>query len=304
MEGLLFWVIHPVAGDRLPLRLQALHTSVRKGERQKMNSGKLLIIGGNEEKCTEGDILSLFIQLSMERGGPVGILPAASQIPDEVSRDYIKVFRNLGAEEIKVLAVDTREKADDPSILGTTSELGALFITGGDQKRLSDLIRGSKLHTLLMEKWRSGMHIGGTSAGASIMGEDMIIYSEMKNNDEERLVIEMGKGFGFEKNLLIDQHFSQRARFGRLIGAIAENKELVGIGIDENTAILVNGKQFEVIGEHQVFVIDGLNGSLVDFVRSENGGEELTITDFKLHALTDGYSFNLSTRKIMKRKEA
>lgn len=286
------------------MRLQALHTSVRKGERQKMNSGKLLIIGGNEEKCTEGDILSLFIQLSMERGGPVGILPAASQIPDEVSQDYIKVFRNLGAEEIKVLAVDTREKADDPSILGTTSELGALFITGGDQKRLSDLIRGSKLHTLLMEKWRSGMHIGGTSAGASIMGEDMIIYSEMKNNDEERLVIEMGKGFGFEKNLLIDQHFSQRARFGRLIGAIAENKELVGIGIDENTAILVNGKQFEVIGEHQVFVIDGLNGSLVDFVRSENGGEELTITDFKLHALTDGYSFNLSTRKIMKRKEA
>ena len=114
----------------------------------------------------------------------------------------------------------------------------------------------------------------------------------------------MGKGFGFEKNLLIDQHFSQRARFGRLISAIAENNELVGIGIDENTAILVKGDQFEVIGEHQVFVIDGKNGSLVDFIRSENGGEELTITDFKLHALTNGYCFNLTSRKIMKRKEA
>lgn len=277
---------------------------VKKGERHKMNSGKLLIIGGNEEKCTEGDILSAFIQLAKERGGPVGILPTASQIPVEVSADYIKVFKKLGVQDIQIISVDDRENANDPSILETVSGLGALFITGGNQKRLSDFIRGSKLHTLLIEKWSSGMHIGGTSAGASIMGEDMIIYSEMKNNDEERLVIEMGKGFGFEKNLLIDQHFSQRARFGRLIGAIAENKELVGIGIDENTAILVTGNQFEVIGEHQVFVIDGLNGSLVDFVRSENGGEELTITDFKLHALTNGYCFNLSTRQIMKRKEA
>ncbi|SEN33856.1 cyanophycinase [Mesobacillus persicus] len=269
-----------------------------------MSSGKLLIIGGKEEKCRTGDILSTFVDLSRAKRGAVGILPTASKIPNEVSAAYIEVFTKLGLEELEVINVDTREKASDPSILKTVSGLAALFITGGDQKRLSDCIRNTKLHSLITEKWKAGMLIGGTSAGASIMGEDMIIYSEMKNNDEDRLLIEMGKGFGFEKNLLIDQHFSQRARFGRLISAIGENQELVGIGIDENTAILVEGDHFEVIGEHQVFVIDGKSGSLVDFVRSENGGEELTITDFKLHALTAGYYFNLSSREIMKRKEA
>ena len=269
-----------------------------------MSLGKLLIIGGNEEKYETGDILGAFVELATKRQGPVGILPTASKIPGKVSKDYIDVFIKLGVKEIKVIEVDTRKKADDPAILETVSGLAALFITGGDQKRLSDCIRGTKLHTLLTDMWEAGMILGGTSAGASIMGEEMIIYSEMKSNEEEKLTIEMGKGFGFEKNLLIDQHFSQRGRFGRLINAIAENKELVGIGIDENTAILVQRNQFEVIGEHQVFVIDGKDGSLLDLVRSENGGEELTITDFKLHALTSGYCFNLTTRKIMKRDEA
>jgi cyanophycinase len=268
-----------------------------------MSTGKLLIIGGNEEKCTEGMILETFIHLAADgKSGAVGILPTASQIPEEVSSDYIKVFKKLGVNEIEVLKVDSREKADASDILETAANLSALFITGGDQKRLSDMVRGTKLHKLIAERWYSGMLIGGTSAGASIMGEEMIVYAEMKSNEEERLRIEMGKGFGFKKELLIDQHFSQRGRFGRLIGAIAENQDLIGIGIDENTAILVIGNSFEVIGEHQVFVIDGKNGSLVDFVRSDNGGEELTITDFKLHALTSGYGFDLSSRKIMKGK--
>ncbi|WP_053361964.1 cyanophycinase [Bacillus sp. FJAT-27251] len=268
-----------------------------------MSAGKLLIIGGNEEKCTEGEILETFIHLAGDsNNGGIGILPTASQIPTEVSADYIDIFKKLGVGKIEVLQVDSRTKAESSDILKKAANLSALFITGGDQERLSRFIRGTRLHQLIYEKWQSGMLIAGTSAGASIMGEDMIVYAEMKSNEEERLKIEMGKGFGFKKELLIDQHFSQRGRFGRLIGAIAENQELIGIGIDENTAIIVNGDEFVVIGEHQVFIIDGKKGRLVDFVRSDNGGEELTITDFKLHALTDGYGFNLSSRKIMKGK--
>ncbi|KKK34418.1 cyanophycinase [Mesobacillus campisalis] len=268
-----------------------------------MSAGKLLIIGGNEEKCTEGEILETFIHLAGDlKNGGIAILPTASQIPNEVSADYIDVFKKLGVDKIEVLQVDSRAKAESTDIIEKAANLSALFITGGDQKRLSQFIRGTRLHQLIYDKWQSGMLIAGTSAGASIMGEEMIVYAEMKSNEEERLKIEMGKGFGFKKELLIDQHFSQRGRFGRLIGAIAENQELIGIGIDENTAIIVNGDEFGVIGEHQVFIIDGKDGRLVDFVRSENGGEELTITDFKLHALTDGYGFNLSSRKIMKGK--
>jgi cyanophycinase len=267
-----------------------------------MGAGELLIIGGNEEKCNKAEILSKFIELSKQRDGTVGILPSASSIPEEVSADYSSLFRKQGTKRIVVLDVDSQEKANDPEILKQASGLSALFITGGDQERLSNLIRDTKLHKLLMEKWKSGMVIGGTSAGASIMGKHMIVYSETKVNDD-RLIIQMGEGFGFLENLLIDQHFSQRGRFGRLIGAIAENQELVGIGIDENTAILVTNGQFEVLGEHQVFIIDGKGGCLVDEVESREGGKELTITDFKLHTLTAGYSFDLTSRKIMIRRE-
>ncbi|CAM3679101.1 cyanophycinase [Mesobacillus zeae] len=267
-----------------------------------MKTGDLLIIGGNEEKCKKGDILAAFIKLSKKMPGPVGILPAASKIPEQVSSDYKKVFSSLGAEDLIVIDASSKAKAETQSTLDAVSELSALFITGGDQKRLSDFIRGTSLHRLLTERWRSGMLIGGTSAGASIMGKTMIIYSEMKSNDDH-LFIEMGKGFGFVDSLLIDQHFSQRGRFGRLIGAVAENKELMGIGIDENTAILVSENKFKVIGEHQVFVIDGNSGTLVDSVKTERGGEEMTITDFKLHTLTSGYSFDLTSRKILSGKE-
>lgn len=261
-----------------------------------------MIIGGNEEKCTTGEILSKFVELSKQQPGTVGILPSASSIPEEVSADYSSLFHKKGTQQIVVLNVDSREKANDQEMLELASGMSALFITGGDQERLSNMIKGTKLHELLMGKWDSGMVIGGTSAGASIMGRHMIVYSETKVNDD-RLIIQMGKGLGFLENLLIDQHFSQRGRFGRLIGAIAENQELIGIGIDENTAILVSDGKFEVLGEHQVFIIDGKGGSLVDEVESSEGGKEMTITDFKLHTLTAGYSFDLTSRKIIIRKE-
>ncbi len=265
-----------------------------------MRNGKLLIIGGHEEKCKEGEILTLFTELAGK--GRIGILPTASEIPGQVSQDYQKVFRKLGVAEVDVLNIQNREMAEEEDMLHKLEHLSALFITGGDQSRLADTIGDTAFHSLLYKRWQEGMAIAGTSAGASIMGEKMIVYSEMKSNEEKRVIIEMGKGFGFKKELLVDQHFSQRGRFGRLIDAIAENKELVGIGIDENTAIVVENDKFEVVGEHQVFVIDGKEGKLLDFDRSENGGEELAITDFKLHALTKGFHFNLSTRQIMKGK--
>jgi cyanophycinase len=133
------------------------------------------------------------------------------------------------------------------------------------------------------------------------MGKIMIASAKTKENDNG-LKIDLEEGFGF-LDVLIDQHFSQRARFGRLLGAIAENPNLIGIGIDENTAILVENDKFKVYGEHQVFVIDGKEGILVDSVISESGGEELTISNFKLHTLTNGFSFDLINRQLLNRRE-
>ncbi|AIE59417.1 cyanophycinase [Bacillus methanolicus] len=264
-------------------------------------NGELLIIGGHEEKYNGEEILRKFMELAKRNKGPIGILPTASEIPDEVSADYINVFRKLNAEEIKVFNIHSRNEANEEDFSDTMSQISALFITGGDQSRLAEIIGKTKLYDAIFERWKNGMVIAGTSAGASIMGKSMIASAKTKESDKG-LKIEMEDGFGF-LDVLIDQHFSQRARFGRLLGAIAENQNLIGIGIDENTAILVENDKFKVYGEHQVFVIDGKEGNLVDLAISESGGEELTISNFKLHTLTNGFSFDLTTRQLIHRKE-
>ena len=260
-----------------------------------MTKGKLLIIGGKEEKY-HGVILKQFIELANEQTGKIGILTTATNYPVEVGKEYQKVFAKLGRSDSLTIDVDTKEKAEDNAILKLVENLSALFITGGDQSRLNKIITGTKLHKMFFEKWEKGMVLSGTSAGASIMGKHMIVAAMTKDEDEI-LKVEMDGGFGFLETLLIDQHFSQRARFDRLLGAIAEHPELIGIGIDENTAILVDGDEFSVIGEHQVLIIDGKECKFSSVSKSEAGGEELAVSDFKLHTLTAGYKFNLSTRK-------
>ncbi|OCA85667.1 cyanophycinase [Bacillus sp. FJAT-27225] len=263
-----------------------------------MSYGPLLIIGGAEEKYQGVTILRKFTELSLKREGKVGILTTATKIPEEVGGEYKKVFRNLGITDSITIDVDSREKAENEQILKDVEGISSLFITGGDQSRLTQMISGTKLHGLLFEKWKNGMPIGGTSAGASIMGKHMIVSALTKDSDEI-LQVEMDIGFGFMRDMLIDQHFSQRSRFDRLLGAIAGNPDLMGIGIDENTAILVEGDLFEVIGEHQVLILDGKDNSFVEVTTNEDGSEELTLSNFKLHTLTHGYRFDLKNRKLL-----
>lgn len=266
-----------------------------------MSPGELLIIGGAEEKFHGGEVLNKFVELAGRQNKGIGILPTASKIPEDVSSDYIQTFKQLGVERVEVIDVDSRERAEDPSILGLVDSLSAIFITGGDQSRLSELIGGTKLHEKLMAQWKKGMVLAGTSAGASIMAKQMIVAADTKLNDD-KLKVELGIGFGFMDHLLIDQHFSQRGRFDRLLSAIAENKELIGIGIDENTAILISDNKFQVYGEHQVLIIDGKSSNYINIKTSENGSEELTISGFQLHALTKGYRFDLIKRKLILEK--
>jgi cyanophycinase len=266
-----------------------------------MSPGELLIIGGAEEKFHGGEVLGKFVEMAGRQGKGIGILPTASKIPDDVSSDYMQTFKQLGVERVEVIDVDSRERAGDPSILKLVDSLSAVFITGGNQSRLSELIGGTKLHETFMNNWKKGMVLAGTSAGASIMAKQMIVAADTKLNDD-KLKIELGIGFGFMDHILIDQHFSQRGRFDRLLSAIAENKEIIGIGIDENTAILIKENKFEVYGEHQVLVIDGKSSNYVEIKTSENGSKELTISGFQLHALTKGYSFDLIKRKLILEK--
>ncbi|WP_419883615.1 cyanophycinase [Peribacillus sp. B-H-3] len=266
-----------------------------------MNVGELLIIGGAEEKCSDAEILTKFIELAGGKDGKVGILPTASKIPVEVSEEYIKTFKKLGAEKIEVIHVESREQAEDKMIADLISSMSAVFISGGDQSRLTDLIGGTKLHQSLTDNWRRGMVLAGTSAGASIMAKQMILSADMKLTDN-KLKVKLGEGFGFLDTILIDQHFSQRGRFDRLLSAIAQNKDTIGIGIDENTAILIDKEKFEVFGQHQVLVMDGINSDFIDVNISENGSEELTVSQFQVTALTKGFQFDLIKRKLIHQK--
>lgn len=267
-----------------------------------MKNGELLIIDGSERKDRETEILDKFIELSQANEGAIGVLPTASQIPDQVGAQYVDIFQRLGAKEVKIIDVDSREKAESGDINDLVSTLSAFFITGGSQKRLADLIGGTKLSSTLYKKWTNGMVIAGTSAGASIMGEQ-IIFSLSAEEDDEGVEVAMDNGFGYLKNTIIDQHFSQRARLDRLLKMIAKNRKTIGIGIDENTAILVKDDQFEVLGEHQVIVIDGHDRTYIDTRVSNEGTTEPVMTNVQLHTLTKGYQFDLSTRKLLNGKE-
>lgn len=266
-----------------------------------MNCGELLIIGGAEDKCLEGEVLNKFVELAKRTAGGIGILPTASEIPEEVSKEYIRIFTELGVDRVEVLQVNSRKDAEDSVICEQLASFSAVFITGGNQSRLSDLIGDTELHRTLSNSWHNGMVVAGTSAGASIIGKQMIVAADMKL-DDEKLKVKIGKGFGLLDGLLIDQHFSQRGRFDRLLSAIAENKEIMGIGIDENTAIIVSGGKFEVYGPNQVLVLDGRDSDFINITTAENGSEELTLSGFRLHALTRGYQFDLNTRKLLLEK--
>ncbi|WP_454862133.1 cyanophycinase [Peribacillus frigoritolerans] len=266
-----------------------------------MNCGELLIIGGAEDKCLEGEVLNKFVELATHSEGGIGILPTASEIPEEVSTEYIKIFRDLGVDRVEVIKLDSRQDADDPAICEQLSSFSAIFISGGNQSRLSELIGKTKFHDALSKAWHEGMVIAGTSAGASILGKYMIVAADTMLNDN-KLKVEIGVGFGFLDGLIIDQHFSQRGRFDRLLSAIAGKKEIMGIGIDENTAILVKDGHFEVVGQHQVLVLDGSTSDYINITSSDNGSEELTLSGFNLHALTRGYRFDLLKRKLLMKK--
>ncbi|MGF2614818.1 cyanophycinase [Rossellomorea vietnamensis] len=265
-----------------------------------MSAGELLIIGGNEEKYEGLSILQTFADLAMKRGGKVGILPAASRVPDEISSIYKDTFTKLGIHDSITLSISSREKADSLELNDSLEKISALFITGGNQSLLAERISGTTFHDSLLRRWKEGMILAGTSAGASIMGKEMIVSSKLKLHDDT-LKVYMGKGFGFLEDLIIDQHFSQRGRFGRLIGAMAEMPGMIGIGIDENTAILLKDNEFEVIGEHQVFIVDGQEGEVFRPDVPEESSE-LTATNFKLHTLKAGFRFNLINKSVIHSK--
>lgn len=255
-------------------------------------SGNLIIIGGAEDKEGDKEILkrvAKYIDSEKER---LVIATIATEYPEKSYKKYKKVFEGLGIINIDNLDISRREDAFKLENIEIINNANLLFFTGGDQLRITSMIGGTLVYDAIKELCNRGGLIAGTSAGASVMSDTMIVQGE-DDESPHKCTLKMSPGLGLVKNIIIDQHFAQRGRIGRLLTAIAENPEVLGIGIDEDTAILVSDKgTAEVIGSGAVYFIDG---SSIDYsnVSEQYSEEVLSIFNVKLHVLKEGNKFNL-----------
>jgi cyanophycinase len=236
-----------------------------------------------------------FVRCAGGTDAKIAVLTAATSEPREYGEDYIRVFERLGVREVTVLNTIHKDDGDDPKNLKILEEATAAFFTGGDQARIIEYIKGTKLDTLLHERHREGMVVGGTSAGAAMMPDLMIIEGDSQTNPRMDAV-EMGPGMGFLPSVVIDQHFAQRGRLGRLISALLQQPANLGFGIDEDTAIIVDGDELKVVGRGAVTVVDeseATYNNLDELLKDE----AMAVCGVKLHILPQGFRFNLKTRK-------
>jgi cyanophycinase len=256
--------------------------------------GILFIIGGGEDKEGDCTILKEFVRLAGGASSRLVVMTAATKLPEEVGAEYRTIFKRLGAGRVSLVDVSTRQDATNPKSLATLEEATGIFFTGGDQLHVTALIGGSAMDELLHELYKKGIVIGGTSAGAAMMANSMFIRGTGEENP--RLGnMQLGPGVEFLLGGMIDTHFSQRGRHGRLLSAVAHYPHDLGIGIDENTALVVRDGVFEVIGAGAVTVIDAgdLTYTNVPDLKEDEG---LALYNVKLHVLPAGHRFDMSAR--------
>lgn len=261
--------------------------------------GDLVIIGGAEDKYGESMILEKVVEIIGGEDARVGILTTATQHPEEVGEDYRNVFLRLGVKDTEILNINTRDDANLEDNIRRIRDVTGFFFTGGDQLRITSILGGTKAYEALHQSYNQGTAVIGTSAGASVMSSTMIV--EGNNNDAARkCTLKMAPGLSLLEGVIIDQHFDQRGRLGRLLCGIAENPGILGIGIDEDTAIRVYPEEyFEVLGNNAVTVIDGKSIKSTN-VSELKPDEILAITNASLHVLSKGYGFDFKRREVLR----
>ena len=257
--------------------------------------GWIVPIGGAENKENDRDILEHFVEVSGGESANIVVIPTASRL-SETGPHYEKIFNELGADKVAVMDFDTRRDCQEPGRLQRIEEATGIFFTGGNQLRLTTLLGGTPVAKLIRSRNAHGVTVGGTSAGASILSEHMIAFG-----DEGSSVISgsvrLAPGLGLTNRFIIDQHFRQRDRLGRLMTALAYNPFAVGIGLDEDTAAFIGPDEtVEVSGSGGVTIVDASEvtySSVADSVE----GQPVCVLGLRLHFLVAGATFNLHTRQ-------
>jgi cyanophycinase len=259
-----------------------------------MSEGTVMVIGGAEDKVRDRVILNRFVSLAGGTDATIAVISTASSLGAEAGERYKQVFGDLGVHRVRPLHAITRPQANDEASALTIRDATGIFLTGGNQLRLSSTIGGTRLADAILERFRHGAVVAGTSAGASAMSSHMIAFGASGATPKHRMA-QISAGLGLLPGVIVDQHFQQRNRLGRLLSVIAQNPSLLGLGVDEDTAGVVGTDHvLEVIGRGSITVVDG-SGSETDAWEIK-GHRPLMISGVVLHSLPSGYRFDLRRR--------
>jgi cyanophycinase len=255
--------------------------------------GTLIAIGGREQK--EGDCHILEEVVARADGGAIVVSTLASEEPQEQWQEYERVFKRLGAKKVVQLGAESREELLNESVTKVFSSARVFFMAGGDQKKIASKLGGTVACDCIRDLLRDGGTIAGTSSGASVLSETMLVAGETDESHQVGGVsLQMAPGLGLVGELIIDQHFAERGRIGRLIGAVARNPRLLGLGIDEDTAAVIERDSMRVLGSGAIYVVDGR-----EITFSNTGSDEREIMsayNVRLHVLSGEDQFDFSRR--------
>lgn len=264
-------------------------------------SGTLIIIGGREDRDPRGDRTILRQVARRLRGGKLVLATVASHQPEGYFADYQKALEDLHKGELVELYVENRSEAGDRDKLRVIDDAAGIFFSGGDQLRITSQIGDTGIEAKVRGLFERGGLVAGTSAGAAAMSETMLV----KGTSAESYRVgdlHMAPGLGLIRDVIIDQHFAERGRFGRLLGAVAHNPRVLGMGIDEDTAAIVEGDRLKVIGSGAVYIVDGEDVSHSN-VAEASPDRVLSMHDVRVHVLGTGDGFDLRHRRPSAAKE-
>jgi cyanophycinase len=262
--------------------------------------GPLVAIGGAEDKLGRRTVLKTFVSLA---GGPdarIAIVPTASSLGPEIVEVYEALFRRLGADVVAARP-ETREQAENPALVATLDDVTGIFMTGGNQLKLSAIINGTAFGDAIRAAHLRGVVVAGTSAGASIQSSHMVAFGAGGSTPKQRMT-QLAAGLGLIRDVVIDQHFGQRNRYGRLLMLVAQSPGLLGIGVDEDTAAVITREDgddvLRVVGRGVVTVFDGRN--VVSNAHEARRTAPLLASGVVLHVLPPGSTFDLTTKTLLR----
>jgi len=263
--------------------------------------GKLIAIGGAEDKASATSILERVLKCSHKSEPSVGVITTASGIPDEVFEGYREVFDRLGAGDVMDIRIRERKDAADKAKIEMIAQSDVIFISGGDQMRLTSIFGGSDALGAIRKRYEEGGVVAGTSAGAACQSTTMV-YGGNAIDSLRKGAVRMSAGFGLIDKVIIDTHFLERGRFSRLMEVGATNPEYLGVGLGEDAAVLFGEDTIRAFGPGHVILVDSsrITGSNV-FDLSD--GEAVSVHGVLMHAMIDGDVYNMSDRRMLSAEE-